>query len=154
MKKCLIISLFCIMLLVAAPTLTSRETFKPQIMYSRYNSDNTMFLDRVDIQRIFTRQDVVWDDGQAIIVYTKPLNSPEHKLFVSSTLGMTLYRYLRELSVSTRYTGHVGVHEVPNDQAMIAAIRSHDGAIGYVNYELVSHSNHVIIIDEAAGQYK
>jgi ABC-type phosphate transport system substrate-binding protein len=146
MKKCLIISLFWIIVMTVSPRQTTGESLTPQVMYSRYDSRETLFIDRDELQRIFTRQTVQWKNGQEIVVYTKPLNSPEHKIFVSETLNMTLYRFLRDLAASPYMNGGKTVHEVPNDQAMIREVLSHNGAIGYVNYELVAHDKHIIVV--------
>ena len=119
----------------------------PTIIFSNYDTDNTIFMNRLAIQRIFTRKDTRWENGKNILVYIKPIDSIEHRIFVANVLNMTLYRYQKSLETYTYTARALPVTEVNSDDKMRVAVNSHPGAIGYINYELVVNEKTIKIID-------
>ena len=138
----------CFVLCIATPRQPSGGQADPEIIFSNYTLEDTLFMNRAAVQRIFTRKDVRWSNGKSIIVYTKPIDSVEHKAFVAHTLNMSLYRFQRELESSTYSAKAIPLNVVYNDNAMIREIKSHEGAIGYVNYQLVLHEKKIVLIDD------
>ncbi len=118
------------------------------IIFSNYDLDNTIFMNRLMVQRIFTRRETRWSNGDSIIVFIKPMDSIEHRNFVSNTLNMTLYRYQQSLETYTYTARALPVTEVANDQQMLTAINTHPGAIGYVNYQLVMNNKTITICED------
>lgn len=113
----------------------------PIIIFSHYTTSNNLTVSRDTVQRIFTLKDNHWDNGDSIQVFTKHQTSIEHKNFVINVLHMTLYDYqtnLRANSNSKYQTPRN--YEVDTDADMFAAIHSHPGSIGYVNYDLLLNS--------------
>lgn len=125
---------------------TSSSELRTSLIFRNYNLDNTLFMNRVAIQRIFTRQDKRWSNGDEIIVFIKPMNSLEHKRFLSEVLHMTLYRYERTLSTNTQTGKALPVTEVNSDDKMNMIISYTQGAIGYVNYTVRLNGKQVIIV--------
>lgn len=118
------------------------------IIFSNYDLEKTLFLDRITVQRIFTRRETHWSNGDNIIVFIKPMDSLEHRHFVTEVLNMTLYRYQKSLESYTYTAKALPVTEVPTDQKMLNAIHTHPGAIGYVNYEIVINDKIIHICDD------
>jgi len=140
--------ILCAYLCIGVPKTTAGSDSDPQIIFSNYNFSDTLFMNRGAVQRIFTRKDVRWSNGKAIIVYTKPIDSIEHKAFVANTLNMSLYRFQRELESSTYSAKAIPLNVVDDDSTMMREIRTHEGAIGYVNYQLVLHNKKIILVDD------
>ena len=122
-------------------------TSDPIIIFSNYDAENTIFMNRLAVQRIFTRKDTRWDNGKNILVFIKPIDSIEHRIFVANVLNMTLYRYQKSLETYTYTARALPVTEVNSDDKMRVAINSHPGAIGYINYELVVNEKKIKIVD-------
>jgi len=118
------------------------------IIFSNYDLSNTIFMNKIAVQRIFTRKDIRWSNGDSITVFIKPMESIENRMFIADILNMTLYRYQKSLETAT-YTGKANsVIEVPDDAHMHTAIDAHPGAIGYLNYEIVTHDKIIIICED------
>lgn len=121
------------------------------IIFSEYDLANTIFMNRLMVQRIFTRKDTHWSNGDNIIVFIKPKESIEHKTFVANVLNMTLYRYQQSLETYTYSARALPAIEVSTDQKMLNAIHTHPGAIGYVNYQLLVNDKVIKICDDNNG---
>lgn len=148
MKKTILSYILWAALCISTPKQTAGSDADPQVIFSNYNFADTLFMNRAAVQRIFTRKDVRWSNGKSIIVYTKPIDSVEHKAFVANTLNMSLYRFQRELESSTYSAKAIPLNVVDNDYTMMREVKTHEGAIGYVNYRLVLHNKKIILIDE------
>ena len=108
-----------------------------------------VLMDRYYVQKIFTRKIARWPDGRNINVYTKPINSIEHRDFVKSVLGISPFYYQQLLETQT-YTGAASaITEVPNDDQMIMKVEQDPSAIGYLNYEIFIGDKRVIIINNS-----
>lgn len=115
----------------------------PTVIYSTSeHRKKTLYLSREELQRIFTRKTSRWGNGGEIRVYIKPMGSIEHRSFLSEVLCMTLYRYQKSLEVNTNTAGAITVVEVRTDAEMRAAVYSHPGAIGYLNYTNPDEDRH------------
>ena len=104
-------------------------------------------LDRVTVQKIFTKKLQRWPDGRNINVFVKPLGSIEHRDFVNNVLKITPFYFQQQLEEQTYAGKSSSITEVPDDKTMIAKIEQTPGSIGYVNYILYTGSKRVIIID-------
>lgn len=146
--------LILLVLMIFQVPKTSSSELKTSIIFRNYDLNNTLFMNRIAIQRIFTRQDKRWSNGDEILVYIKPMNSIEHKRFLSDVLHMTLYRYERSLSANTQTGKALPVTEVNSDAKMGVIISSTHGAIGYVNYTIRLNGKQVIVVcDDYSGCY-
>ena len=84
------------------------------------------------LKAIFTRKRVFWNNGNRIHVFTKPVNSVEHRLFLTQWLGISSYRYKKLLNVQ-KYSGkNSGVRIVFSDHEMMVSLLNTPYAIGYV----------------------
>lgn len=143
---CLLMMVITISLstLVTQPNASDDAT----IVFSNYNLDSNVNMRRTTVQRIFTLKDTRWSNGDVITVFTKPINSIEHKIFVTRVLNMSLYRYSQSILSATTTAKAIPVTEVADDQKMLLAIQTHPGSIGYINYELIIGNNIIHICEE------
>jgi|688.fasta_scaffold846768_2 ABC-type phosphate transport system substrate-binding protein len=104
-------------------------------------------MDKYTIQQIFTKKLTKWPNGHPIIVFTKPMNSIEHRDFVLTKLGYfpTYYQQLLDREVCIRRA--TPVIEVEDDKQMIMKIEQTPGSIGYINYDIFIGTKKVILID-------
>jgi ABC-type phosphate transport system substrate-binding protein len=144
MKNKLLLIL-CI-LLYNIPTLYGEE-INPTIIFDNNNFSNVLIMNRLAVQRIFTRKDTHWENGDNITVFIKPMDSIEHRAFVTDILNMTLYKYQKSLDTYTYTAKATSVHEVTNDDKMKIAIQTHPGSIGYINYELIMNEKIIKVVD-------
>lgn len=153
MPKIFKVLILLVLMMLQVPKTSSSE-LKTSIIFRNYDLNNTLFMNRIAIQRIFTRQDKRWSNGDEILVYIKPMNSIEHKRFLSEVLHMTLYRYERSLSVNTQTGKALLVTEINSDDKMGAVISNTHGAIGYLNYTVKLNGKQVIVVcDDYSGCY-
>ena len=145
MPKIFKVLILLVLMMLQVPKTSSSE-LKTSIIFRNYDLNNTLFMNRIAIQRIFTRQDKRWSNGDEILVYIKPMNSIEHKRFLSDVLHMTLYRYERSLSANTQTGKALPVTEVNSDDKMGMLISNNHGAIGYVNYTVRLNGKQVIVV--------
>lgn len=125
---------------------TSSGEYKASIIFKNYDLSNTLFMNRVAVQRIFTRQDRRWSNGDEILVFIKPLNSLEHKKFVTEVLQMSFYRYEKTLMSNIATGKSIPLTEVNSDLKMSMYVNNRQGAIGYINYNLEMCNKQVILI--------
>jgi ABC-type phosphate transport system substrate-binding protein len=121
------------------------------IIFSNYDLNKTIFMNKTAIQRIFTRKETHWSNGDNITVFIKPIDSIEHRNFVTNVLNMTMYRYQQSLENITYTAAATPVIEVSSDVKMMNAIHTHPGSIGYVNYDLVVNDKIIKICDDNTG---
>ena len=138
-----------ILLMLFVPTTLTGSEGKAVVIFSNYKLDNTLFVNREFIRRVFTRKELRWKTGEAITVYIKPMDSIEHRNFVTNVLRMTMSRYKESLTASIA-SGTDTVHEVPNG-SMVTAIHSKPGSIGYVNYDPITNEKIIKICDDNMG---
>lgn len=116
------------------------------------NPDKILIMNKLAVQQIFTRKITKWSDGTSIIVFTKPLSSIEHRDFTSNILGLTLFNFKKKLETYT-YAGKVNsVKEITSDAMMSIKIAQTPGAIGYINYAIITGDRIIIIIDGTSVQ--
>jgi len=84
------------------------------------------------LKAIFTRKRVFWSNGERIHVFTKPVNSIEHRIFLAQWLGITTYRYKKLLKVQLYSGKNSGVRIVNSDQQMMVSLLRTPYAIGYM----------------------
>jgi len=101
-------------------------------------------LTTAQIRRIYIMRQLLWPDGLPIVVYVLPSKSPLHQEFSKKVLHMFPYQLDRIWNKLT-YSG-VGVApiKVDNTQALLQAVMSTPGAIGYV--ELMPYKTPIHII--------
>lgn len=104
-------------------------------------------MDRITVQKIFTRKITRWPSGRNITVYTKPLSSIEHRDFVINVLEISPFFFQRQLEEQTFSGRASSVVEITNDSQMILKIENNPGSIGYINYKVYSGNKEVIIVD-------
>lgn len=118
------------------------------VIFSNRDLSNNMYVNRAVIQRIFTRKETRWINGDNIIVYIKHIDSIEHRAFVTNVLNMTIKRYREQLNTSVEINGASPVIELPNDAKMLSAIHSQPGSIGYIDYNLIINEKVIRICDD------
>lgn len=104
-------------------------------------------LTREQVQQIYTRSVTHWADGLPIRVYSKPLDSLEHRDFVMNVLQLSPYRYKTLLEEKTFAGKATGVIELLSDEEMKTKVEVVPAAIGYINYELYVNNKKLRIVD-------
>lgn len=145
MKHIIKVGILFFLMLFQVPKTSSGE-YKASIIFKNYDLSNTLFMNRVAVQRIFTRQDRRWSNGDEILVFIKPLNSLEHKKFVTEVLQMSFYRYEKTLMSNIATGKSIPLTEVNSDLKMSMYVNNRQGAIGYINYNLEMCNKQVILI--------
>lgn len=143
----ILLSIVLLILLSIAPIVLPGNNTDPAIIFADINLADTLIMNRIEVQRIFTRKEVRWNNGDDIIVFIKPMDSIEHRAFLANVLNMTLYKYQKSLDAVVYTAKALPVIEVSNDDKMRMAIHSHPGAIGYINYELIMNEKTVKVVD-------
>lgn len=116
-------------------------------LVSNLSNPKVMLMNRLSVQNIFTRKMTRWSNGDNIVVFIKPLESIEHKDFVSNVLRMSPFNYKKNLDAQL-YTGKsTGVMEIPTDDSMIWKVVSTPGGVGYINYDIIVSNKIVHIVD-------
>lgn len=109
------------------------------------NSAKTSNISHHEIVNIFTRKQSHWSDGHKITVYTKVLNSIEHKMFAINILNLSLFKY-KSLLDSSIYSGtNSSVIELSSDEEMMSKLSNTPYSIGYVNYHVIINDNTSLI---------
>jgi ABC-type phosphate transport system substrate-binding protein len=107
----------------------------PSVVANNMVPDNK--LSRMEIVDIFTRKKHFWSNGKKIIVYIKPTDSIEHKIFVMNVLNISTYKYKTMLESVTYSGANTPVIEISSDEEMISKLERTPYSIGYVNYGTV-----------------
>lgn len=98
-----------------------------------------------NLVNIFTRKQIFWSNGHKITVYTKPVDSIEHKIFTINVLNLTPFKY-KTLLDSISYTGkNTPTIELKSDQEMIFKLSMTPFAIGYINNDLLFNDSQRLI---------
>ncbi len=116
-----------------------------EVIFSNYELDDTLFMNREAVRRIFTKKDIRWPNGTKIIVYIKPIESIEHRTFVYSVLKMTMYRFLRDVESETTVGRTEPIGIVRNDIEMETRVKKRNGSVGYINYNVISNNKKIIL---------
>ncbi|MAZ89092.1 MAG: hypothetical protein CL693_15800 [Cellvibrionaceae bacterium] len=88
---------------------------------------------RQTLKAIYTLRQQYWDDGTPIRLITLPANHPLHKRFTRQQLGFYPYQLQRCWDRLAFSGTAIEPIEVDSEAAMIEAVKSHKGAIGYIN---------------------
>lgn len=118
------------------------------IIHSNTDLNPEDIIEPADLINMFTRNTVRWPNGFPINVFTKPINSIEHKVFVTAKLGITPYRF-KILLEKAIYAGFASPPTtVISDNEMYYRVANTPFSIGYLDNgdALVNTSNAVIII--------
>ena len=105
-----------------------------------YNRDVEEEFNQITLLQIFTKKQRFWSDGSKIVVFIKPINSIEHKYFVSIWLGVPLSRY-KSMLESEVYAGtSTGVNEVKSDSEMYIQVSTTPNSIGYYDGKIYKNT--------------
>ena len=109
--------------------------FSPRVVainiISNITADTTS-LSIAQLRRIYSMRQVHWQNGLPIVVYVLPSKNPLHQQFCREQLRLFPYQ-LDRIWHKLSFSGFgVAPIEVENQQALIEAIRTTKGAIGYV----------------------
>ena len=86
----------------------------------------------VQLRRIYSMRQAHWQNGLPIVIYVLASNNPLHQQFCREELRLFPYQ-LDRIWHKLTFSGYgVAPIEVENQQALIEAIQSTKGAIGYV----------------------
>jgi hypothetical protein len=102
-------------------------------------------IDNADIVSIFTRKQLFWPNGYKTVVFTKPLDSIEHKLFTINVLNLTPYRYKTILDGVVYSGNNSTIIEVASDNEMVLKLSSTPYSIGYINNLVMVHYNNGVV---------
>lgn len=108
---------------------------------------NKLLMNRLMVSYIFTRKVTKWQTGEKITVFTKPINSIEHRDFLNQWLNMTTGKYRRELEGQVYAGRTTGVKEVNTDEEMMVMVMNTPASIGYLNYGVILHDKSIKIIN-------
>lgn len=101
-----------------------------------------MLTDKLMVSYVFTRRITRWETGEHIKVFTKPVNSIEHRAFLNQWLDMTISRYKRELDRQLYAGKTTNIKEVSSDEEMIIMVLNTPASIGYLNYgNIIMHGD-------------
>lgn len=126
-----------IFLLVANP----QPTKSSDVSIVANDTVSDVKLSRLELIRIFTKNQKFWSDGHKITVFTKPISTLEHKMFVVTVLNLTLFKY-KTLLESAVYSGqNTNIIEVDSDEEMLIRLSNTPYSIGYINYTIVANKN-------------
>lgn len=105
---------------------------------------STSSLSTSDLKAIYKGEKTTWSDGSTIVVYALKKTLPATKSFLESKAGMSLPEY-NQFWQQAIFTG-VGTppKEFGSDDAMVQAVSSTPGAIGYVSAGVATGSAKVI----------
>lgn len=108
--------------------------FTSPIVYSAKVIANTSAtsLSKSQLRRIFSMRQLLWSDGQKIVVFVLPSSHQLHQNFSKNELGIFSYKLDRiwnKLTYSGLGTAPIVVQ---SPQALIDAVINTSGAIGYV----------------------
>jgi len=89
-------------------------------------------LTRAELSRLFLKRDTRWPDGQGVLV-VEPADPELRKAFAARVHGKSLGA-LRSYWNQMIFGGHdVPPVEKPSDEAVVAYVREHPGAVGYAS---------------------
>lgn len=103
---------------------------------------------KLELRRIFSRKQVFWSDGQPIVVFVLPSKNKIHQRFSKETLKIFPYqldRIWNKLTYSGIGTGPV---LVKSNQALLDAVKTTPGSIGYMEGTIQGGDVHVVSIKE------
>lgn len=109
----------------------------PEELYNQKVIANGYILERqwsrMELVDIFTRNRIWWPNSKKITVFTRQLDSVEHKLFVIDVLNLSPFQFRSRLD-SVIYAGkNTPVVEVTSDEEMLLKLSLTPYSIGYVN---------------------
>lgn len=105
---------------------------------------DTVSLSVTQLRRIYSMRQVHWQDGTPIMVYVLASDSSLHQKFCKQTLRLFPYQ-LDRIWHKLTFSGYgVAPVMVATEQELIEAVKSTQGAIGYV--ENLSEVNDVNVI--------
>ncbi len=136
----------CILLIFYTSSLSASD-----IIIWREDLD-TITIDRYSLQKIFTKKQSRWPNGLPIRVFIKPMDSVEHRDFVTNILGISIFTYQQLLDAQVYSGRSYSVVELPTDEQMIMNVEKTPGAIGYINYALYIGNKKVTIINSSSIQ--
>jgi len=109
---------------------------------------DTASLSVTQLRRIYSVRQVNWKNGTPIVVYVLASNEPLHQKFCKEKLRLFPYQ-LDRIWQKLTFSGYgVAPIEVATQQALIEAVQSTKGAIGYVEKLSEVKDVNVIKIDD------
>ncbi|MBU3023850.1 hypothetical protein [Aestuariibacter sp. A3R04] len=110
------------------------------------NDVNVTSLMRTEVREIFTARKQYWSGGSKITVFVLDSNTSAHQAFCRQVLNMFPYQ-LDRLWNQIIYSGQGERPEaVGSESALLQAVASTPGAIGYIYEEAVSVNVHEVVI--------
>jgi ABC-type phosphate transport system substrate-binding protein len=131
--------LFALWLFLSPSSATQQELFANGYVLEKKVSHSEL----VDI---FTRKKLFWSAGKKIVVFTRPVDSIEHKLFVMDILKMSPYKYRSLLDAVVFAGDNTPVIEVASDEEMLIRLSMTPYSIGYVKDDVYANHNNLNII--------
>lgn len=134
--------LLTVTLLVAPVVAEHNPTHQAKVI--THNESNAKALTAQKLRAIFTLRQQYWRDGTPIRLFVLPANHAVHQEFTRTALGLYPYQLQRSWDRLSFSGVAMGPTEVRSEQEMIAAIKTHKGAIGYINVSLsATEAQHV-----------
>lgn len=103
---------------------------------------------KLELRRVFSRKQSLWEDGQPIVVFVLPSKHELHQRFSKEVLKIFPYqldRIWNKLTYSGIGTGPI---VVDTHKQLIDAVRSTPGSIGYSETSVTEGGVHVVNIQE------
>jgi len=100
---------------------------------THHHHQTAAVMNRQTLKAIYTLRQQYWDDGTPIRLITLPADHPLHKHFARQQLGFYPYQLQRCWDRLAFSGTAIEPIEVDSEAAMIEAVKSHKGAIGYIS---------------------
>ncbi|SEL18589.1 hypothetical protein SAMN05216262_10729 [Colwellia chukchiensis] len=109
---------------------------------------DTRSLSVSQLRRIYTMRQLYWQNGTPIVIYVLPSQAPLHQQFCKDKLALFPYQ-LDRIWQKLTFSGYgVAPIQVANQQALLQAVKTTKGAIGYVETLSEVKDVNVIQIDD------
>jgi ABC-type phosphate transport system substrate-binding protein len=102
-------------------------------------------LSHKEIVNIFTRKKTFWSDGRRIVVYTRLVDSIEHRLFIINVLNLSPFRYKAVINDVIFNGLNTPTIELATDAEMLMKISATPYSIGYTSTSIIVNNNSEII---------
>jgi ABC-type phosphate transport system substrate-binding protein len=121
------------------------------------NKESLKGIDHYSLVRIFTKRTQRWGDtGGKIVVFSRNLESLEHRNFVTSVLGMTHYRFMKHLKRQVYSGRSSNIQVVQTDSQMVDMVSNTPNSIGYlvdIGKVIINSTDGISIQDLVGGGF-
>jgi hypothetical protein len=130
--------LIALLLLVLSiePIYSSNDNISTQKVLVNGYINETQW-NRIELIDIFSRKRISWPNGKKIVVFTRRLDTIEHKMFVIDVLNLTPFQFKSKLNDVIFSGQNTPVVETTSDEDMLLKISMTPYSIGYINSTVI-----------------